>query len=171
MEPIQYMAGIRDKMVVTTRSDAFALLPTEKLFDRQQTAARLLSEMGGGFAMIYQEPPPKPDPEETIEKQPYRRLTGYLQGEGVMAIIEMEDVKSYLVRPGRQVGSTEWTCVSLDRDRAILRRPGAKLPHDIVVRLESKPVGGGGGGGGTGGGGGNAGGPPESGAGMAGERN
>lgn len=156
------------------RFDAFALLPAEKSFDRKQEAARLVGDLGGGFGLIYQAPPEPPDPESVVEPQPYRRLTGVLLGEGVMAIIEWEDGKTYMIRPGQQVGNSEWICVSIDTEKAILKRPGNKLPRQIYVRLESRPanMGARGGGGGNPGGGGFGDPPPgQSGSGTAGERN
>ena len=137
-----------------TRTNAFSLLPTEAKFNKEQTAARLVGELGG-FGMFYEPPPPKPDLEETIEPQPRRRLAGVLLGASVIALIEMEDGKVYDVRPGSKIPNSEWTVVSIDEERAILRRGGTKLPKQVEVRLESRPIGSGGGnsgGGNTGGG-------------------
>lgn len=140
-----------------SRPDAFALLPTEVVYERAQVAARVVGEQGN-FALFYTPPPPAQDVTETFEPQPYRRLSGVLLGDGVLALIEMEDGRTYDVRPGMQIPNSEWTVVSIDTDKAILRRAGDKRPNRIAVRLESRPVGtpagGGGGGGGARGGGG-----------------
>lgn len=139
------------------RTDPFALLSAEKVYERDQIAARVVSETGN-FALLYTPPPPPPDERTLLEPQPYRRLAGVILGDGVVALIEMEDGRVYDVRPGQKVGNTEWVVASIDTEKAVLRRAGNKLPKSIVVRLESRPADfGGGGGGGTGGGAGGGG--------------
>lgn len=136
-----------------TRKNAFSLLPGEVKFNNEQAAARLVSD-SGGFSMMYEPPPPKPDEETIVEPQPRRRLAGILLGDAVIALIQMEDGRVYDVHPGSKIPNSEWTVVSIDQERAVLRRSGNKLPKQIEVKLESGPIGGGGGGGGgtTGGG-------------------
>lgn len=126
-----------------SRFDPFRLLAAENNYDKSQAAARFLQE-GGNFAMIYEAPiiPPPPQP----EPQPYRRLSGIVIGDTVLAIIVMEDGRTYVVRPGQQIPNSEWTVVSIDQDKAVLKRPGAKKPNTIIVSLESPPAGGGAGG-------------------------
>jgi hypothetical protein len=116
------------------------------------------------------EPPTPVFEEEQLEVQPYRRLAGILVGETVSAILIMENGEPHIVKPGYRIPNSEWTVVSIDQDKAILRRGGSKKPNEITVRLESPPAGTGGGrpggqqgGGNTGGispGTGTGGGPP-----------
>ena len=70
-----------------------------------------------------------------VEPQPYRRLSGILIGDSVLAILE-EGGKSTIVRPGMMIPDTNWRVVSIDKDKAILRREGPQLPHEVEVRLE-----------------------------------
>lgn len=141
------------KMTFGTRANAFSLLPAEAKFNNEQAAARLVSD-SGGFSMMYEPPPPKPDEETIVEPQPRRRLAGILLGDAVIALVQMEDGRVYDVHPGSKIPNSEWTVVSIDQERAILRRSGNKLPKQIEVKLESGPIGGGGGGGGGAAGGG-----------------
>lgn len=122
------------------RKDPFALEPIEAGFEARQESERLVVNQGGFSPLI---PPPVPvsAPTETYEPQPYRRLAGVLVGDSVLAIIEMGNGRPpEIVRPGQQIKGTDWTVVSIDQDEAVLRRGGNRLPHQIVVRLESKPA-------------------------------
>lgn len=125
---------------VPTRADAFALLPAERRFEAQQTAARVLAEMGG-FTLVYEPPTPPPDEEDILEPQPYRRLQGVLLSNTVTALIEWEDGKVYEVHPGARVADSEWVVVSIDTEKAVLRRSGQRRPTQIEVKLESPPPG------------------------------
>lgn len=136
------------------RNDPFALMAEERAFHINQSSERVLSE-NGGFTMDYVEPPP-PDTTEVIEPQPYRRLAGVIVGESVLGLIDMGDGRPLeIIRPGQRIPNSEWTVVSIDEEKAILRRSGNRLPRQIVVRLESPPFnpnqGGGGGPAGPGG--------------------
>jgi hypothetical protein len=135
------------------RPDPFSLLGLEKAWEEKMSAERLASE-GGFFAPQYE---PKEDEVvvEPEEPQPYRRLAGVLVGETVSAIIIMEDGRAELIRPGMMIPNSEWRVVSIDEEKAVLRR-ATKRPRTIVVRLEVDPRGSGGGF--SGGGGGNQGG-------------
>lgn len=145
------------------RNDPFSLLPEERSFERSQSSERVLSE-SGSWRFDYVAPP-ETGQVETVEPQPYRRLAGVIVGESVLALIDMGDGRPLeIIRPGQRIPNSEWTVVSIDEDKAILRRTGNKLPRQIVVRLESPPFQpnqGGGGGGGQGG-------PPGLGAGAPG---
>lgn len=135
------------------RSDPFALMSGERSYDAEQTGARILQE-SGGYALLFTPPTPiVTDDPRPIEPQPYRRLSGILVGDSVYAIIELEGGRTEIVRPGTRIPNTEWTVVSIDHERAVLRRDGNRRPTEIVVRLESRPFN-------QGGGGGNAGGRP-----------
>ncbi|MBC8065998.1 MAG: hypothetical protein H7Y17_14285 [Chlorobia bacterium] len=138
------------------RNDPFALLGEERAFEVSQTSERFLTE--SGFSFDY-EPPTPPDDREILEPQPYRRLAGVIVGESVLALIDMGDGRLEIIRPGQRIPNSEWTVVSIDEDKAILKRTGNRLPRQIVVRLESPPFNPGQGGGGAGGPAGPTGGP------------
>ena len=144
----------------SSRSDPFALLAMEKKFDVSQNAERLLG-LGGGYSLDWK-PAPEPEP-EPIEPQPYRRLAGVMVGDSIAAIIDMGDGKgTQIIYPGETIPGTEWTVVSIDSEKAVLRRPGKKKPKEVIVPLAAS-MGGivlpGGGGGTTPGGTGRPGGP------------
>lgn len=120
-------------------SNAFNLRPSERDYDGVQAMERL-NTVQGQFSIIYQAPEDK-TPIPIIEPQPYRRLSGIVIGEAVTALIEIGDGTTLLIRPGQKIPNTEWTVVSIDEEKAILRRGGNRLPKQIVVRLESAPVG------------------------------
>lgn len=134
---VDQVAQLANRRPLGRRADAFALLGPETQFERAQLRERIATE-AGGFAMEYQEPQPKPDEIFTLEPQPPRRLAGILLGNGVLAVIEMEDGKTYEIRPGTKIPNSEWTVVSIDEDKAILRRPGKKRPNRIEVKLSGK---------------------------------
>jgi hypothetical protein len=152
------------------RKNPFALTREEQDFEVEQTSEQLLSQ-AGGFSLQYSPPADKDAVLPYVEPQPYRRLAGIVVGDSVLAIIDMGNGQTEIIRPGMKVPNTEWTVVSIDEDKAVLRRGGNNLPKQIIVRLESPlpgttpNVGGGAGGpggfGGPGGGfGGPGGGPP-----------
>ncbi len=157
------------------RSDPFALMPEERSFEARQSSERYLST-AGGFSFDY-EPPTPTDDTVILEPQPYRRLAGVIVGESVLGLIDMGDRPGLeIIRPGQRIPNSEWTVVSIDEDKAVLRRSGNRLPREIIVRLESPPFtpnqGGGAGGPagapGPGGGRGGRGAPPSLGAGGGG---
>ncbi|MBS1703375.1 MAG: hypothetical protein JST12_17060 [Armatimonadetes bacterium] len=118
------------------RTNPFALDAGEVAFDQAQAAEKIVID-GGSFGQMYQLPEDKL-PEGAgvpVEPQPYRRLSGILIGDSVLAILE-EEGKSTIIRPGMRIPDTEWRVVSIDRDKAILRRDGNTLPKEVEVRLE-----------------------------------
>ncbi len=121
------------------RPDPFSLTPAERDFDMQQGMERLLNQ-ASGFSIQFQ---PKEDVIERpeIEPQPYRRLSGVVVGDSVLAILDMGDGQPVIIRPGQRVPNSPWTVVSIDEDKAVLRRSGNTLPHEVTVRLESPPAG------------------------------
>lgn len=142
------------------RSDPFALTTQEKYFETQQQTERFFGG-GSGFGNYLT---PKPDTDEQVvplEEQPYRRLSGIVVGDSVLAILE-ENGTSTIITPGMRIPNTPWTVVSIDQDKAVLRRSGKVRPTQIVVRLETPRDGAPGAGGANGGGpgGGYPGGPP-----------
>lgn len=145
------------------RRDPFALQSDERAFDQAQLSERVLG--GAGFYPLgYQEPEDREATVE-IEPQPARRLLGIIIGDAVVAIIDMGDGRTELIRPGTKIPNSEWTVVSIDSDKAVLRRSGQKLPREITVKLEPPSALGGGAPAGGGPGAGGPGGPPGPGAG------
>lgn len=140
------------------RADPFALLNAEKVYDRQQTSERVLADFGGSFSVFYEPPPPPPDETTVMAPVPQGwRLSAILIGDGVGALLERAPGDTIEIRPGQQIQGTEWTVVSIDEERAVLRRSADMRPSTFVVRLQSRGAdfgSGGGGGGNTGGGGG-----------------
>lgn len=121
------------------RADPFSLTPAERDYDMQQGMERLLNQ-ASGFSIQFQ---PKEDVVEQpiIEPQPYRRLSGIVVGDSVLAILDMGNGSPVIIRPGQRIPNSEWTVVSIDEDKAVLRRGGNRLPHQVTVRLESPPPG------------------------------
>lgn len=138
------------------RADAFALLPVERMFDRNQTTARLMSE-GGGYQNLFVAPDEVAAVAPISEPPPAWRLSGVVISDGVAALLDMGG-KVIDIHPGMKIPDTEWTVVSIDSERAVLRRDNGKIPRMFAVPLQSgfeSPSGGGnsGRGGSTGGGG------------------
>jgi len=138
----------------SSRPDPFSLMPAERRFDRAQFAERVFSEAGtfGSYFDTSSDVNVKPLP--IVEAQPYRRLSGVVIADAVLAIIEVEGQETKIIRPGQMIEGTEWRVVSIDEEKAVLRRSGNRLPRQVVVKLESPPaqVGGGGNPGGSPGG-------------------
>lgn len=120
------------------RPDPFALLPVERNFDQAQVAEKLSQEMG--YSTMY-EPPVETTTEDVFETQPYRRLAGVLVGDTVSAILIMEDGTAVLIKPGMRIPNSPWRVVSIDEDKAVLRRAGHVRPTQITVPLETPPGG------------------------------
>lgn len=151
---IQAAAG--DPMMVPTmvaanasrfkpRTNPFALQPIEQAYEVKQTNLRVFSETGAFFPAVY-EVQEEPIQIEVNEPQPYRRLAGVIVGESVMAIIDMGAGRgTELIRPGQQIPNSPWRVISIDEEKAVLRRSGNRRPREIVVRLENPPFGGAGG--------------------------
>lgn len=163
------------KKYFPVRGDAFALNSTERAFDRAQLAARLVSD-SGGFSNMFSVPDEAADLPPVSEPLPLWRLSGVVISDGVAALLET-GTRTIEIRPGMKIPDTDWTVVSIDANRAVLKRSGNKLPKTFVVELKGSfssgtpGGGGGGGGGGSTGGGGAAGGKkggPAGGPGQAG---
>jgi hypothetical protein len=122
-----------------SRNDPFALTAAERKYERDQSAERFLNE-AGGFAVMFKEEQKVVVP-KVVEPQPYRRLSGIVVGDSVVALIDMGNGDWELIRPGQMVGGTEWRVISIDEEKAVLRRPGNVLPNEVVVRLEAPPAG------------------------------
>ena len=122
------------------RPDPFALLSPERSFHQSQTAERVLGEIGG-YATMYEPPVEVADTSEVVEPQPYRRLAGILVGDTVSAIIIMEDGSAHIIKPGMRIPNSPWRVVSIDDEKAVLRRAGTQKPTQITIRLETPPGG------------------------------
>lgn len=155
--PTQAPVELAKQRNFATRGDAFALLASERTFDHTQESNRLLSE-GGNYSTYFTEPPEVVQEGPVMEPLPAWRLSGVVIGDGVAALLDMGPGKVIDIRPGMKIPDTEWTVVSIDSERAVLRRMGAKLPHTFVVPLQGVGLGGAGGAGGGTGGGANSGG-------------
>ncbi len=121
----------------STRPDPFALHPKEVAYEHQQAMERAFSTTGG-FSVNFI-PTVETVVLPVVEPQPYRRLAGVIVGDSVLALIDMGDGRIQLIRPGQVIEG--WTVASIDADKAILRRSGNRLPHEVIVRLESAPFG------------------------------
>jgi len=122
------------------RKDPFEMKPYEKNYDVEQNTMRLVSTYGP-FDSLFTPPVETDRTPPIIEDQPYRRLAGVVVGDSVLAIIDMGNGTTELIRPGQQIPNSEWKVVSIDQDKAVLRRGGTALPHEVTVRLESPPGG------------------------------
>ncbi len=150
METVQQLASRRSW---DNRNDPFRLLSAESNFDRQQMMERVLSD-GGGYKAYFEEPVINYELDRpVVEPTPAWRLSGVAVSEG--AVLALLDTGSSveLIRPGSQVPGTDWTCVSIDEQRAVFRRSGNQLPREITIPLAGRE--GSAGGGNQGGGGGN----------------
>lgn len=156
------LVAMAQTMSFSSRSNPFALLASEVRFDRSQLAASLNSSMG--FYPLMGESQPLP-PQRTFRTvtEPNRRLAGVMIGETVSALIEMNDGSPMqIIRPGSTIknatGQDVWIVLSVDEERAVLKRidPDVRPTH-VVVRLQNDLGGGstgaGAGGAGAGGGG------------------
>lgn len=122
------------------RQDPFRLLAVEQHFELRQQVERARQEYGGWFNAEFDwdasaSGTGRVEPQIVVEPQPYRRLSGILLGNGVAALIEWEDGRVFEIVPGSQIPGTNWIVISIDSERAILRRDGNKLPKEIIIRL------------------------------------
>lgn len=116
------------------RPDAFALLPSERDFDRQQSTLRLVGE-GGGFVTMFTTPEDVEAGPVALEPLPNWRLAGVVIGDGVAALLDMGG-RTIDIRPGMKIPDSDWTVVSIDTERAVLRRTNGKLPKYFNVPLQ-----------------------------------
>jgi hypothetical protein len=118
------------------RSDAFALLASERKFDQSQTLERLLSE-SGGFSNEFELPDDAPETEipQTFPA-PAWRLAGIVVSEGAVIALLDQGTRTDTIVPGQMVEGTEWRCVSIDAEKAVFRRDPRRLPSEVVVPLQ-----------------------------------
>ena len=138
-------AGDANKLIKTavltipSRGNPFALTPTEESYEKSQLTANLANM--GSFPMYYKAPTEVISTPE-VEPQPYRRLAGILIGDSVTALIDMGDGRLQEIHPGEVIPGTEWEVMSIDSEKAVLRRvKSRKLPQEVIVHLESAPAG------------------------------
>ena len=127
---------------VTPRPDPFALQEEDKEYEVKENNERIFATTGSFFGSLFI---PKPETVliEHTEPQPFRRLAGVLVGDSVMAIIDMGNGSPMqVIRPGMQIPNSPWRVVSIDQDKAVLRRNGNVKPKEVVVRLQSPSFGG-----------------------------
>jgi len=145
--------AIAKAMSFGVRSNPFALLGSEVSFDRMQTAARIIDETGG-FRSDYE---PQPDVQEDAVKEqievPNWRLAGVIVGDAVVALLDTGS-RVVEIRPGSPVPETEWVCIAVDAETAVLRHRRDVQPKEITIFLAAQLFGapGVGGQGGVGGG-------------------
>lgn len=162
--PVPASAPVDPRLIaanVGSRQDPWSLTPAEWSFEQSQRSELFLGE-AGGFRLDVEieadveteEAPP------VIEPVPQWRLAGVIIGQGVIGLLDTGR-ETYEIRPGMTVPGTEWYVVSIDQEKAVLRRDGNKLPREFAVGL-SGPIGDGmgGGAGGAGAAGGGAAGNP-----------
>ncbi|MEI8281221.1 MAG: hypothetical protein WCG75_02335 [Armatimonadota bacterium] len=134
-DPSRYLPYISRTASYGHRQNPFALNADEAAFDRQQAAEKIIID-GGQIGEMYQLPPDTLPQVEPVEPQPYRRLSGILIGDSVLAILEQGNT-STIVRPGQMLPGTDWKVISIDQNRAILHRTGSnRAPREVEVRLE-----------------------------------
>lgn len=122
---------------VTPRPDPFALRSFEEQYETKENNERVFATTGSFFGPVFI-PKPESVQIEKIEPQPFRRLAGVLVGDSVMAIIDMGDGNPMqVIRPGMQIPNSPWRVVSIDAEKAVLRRSGFVKPNEVVVRLQS----------------------------------
>ncbi len=118
------------------RSEAFALLASERKFDQSQTLERIMSE-SGGWSQEFELPDELP---ETAIPQtfpaPAWRLAGIVVSEGAVIALLDQGTRTDTIVPGQMVEGTEWRCVSIDAEKAVFRRDPRRLPSEIVVPLQ-----------------------------------
>lgn len=126
------------------RGDIFAMSHDERLFDIKATNERIFATTGQFFGPSFV-PRTETVVVDTVEPQPFRRLAGVLVGDSVMAIIDMgPGTQTQVIRPGMQIPNSPWKVISIDEEKAILRREGNKRPREIIVRLQGPQSAGGG---------------------------
>ncbi len=119
----------------TARTDPFALTSDERIFETGQEAERVFAGPSGFTVQLT----PKPDIEDEAvapEPQPYRRLSGIVVGDSILAIFEEEGREPVIVTPGMRIPNSEWRVVSIDQEKAVLQRSGKVRPTQVIVRLE-----------------------------------
>lgn len=119
---------------------AFKLRGSELAYEAEQGMERVFAS--SGFAVEYEEQEVIP-PVARFEPAPFRRLSGIVVGVSVIALLEMEDGTTMLIRPGMSIPGTQWIVQAIDEEKATFRRVTKEniQPKLVVVRLETAPPG------------------------------
>jgi len=119
---------------------AFKLRGSELGYEAEQGMERVFAS--SGFAVEYEEQEVIP-PVARFEPAPFRRLSGIVVGVSVIALLEMEDGTTMLIRPGMSIPGTQWVVQAIDEEKATFRRVTKEniQPKLVVVRLETAPPG------------------------------
>lgn len=126
---------IAKTMQVPARRDPFLLTASEVRFDRAQRTERLLNEAGGYVSLFTPTMDIEFQPKQ-LEQKPLWRLSGVVVSEsGIVALLDMGNGQSRVIRPGTVLEGTPFVVQSLDRDRAILRRLDGKEPRLVAIEL------------------------------------
>lgn len=134
----------------SSRMDPFALLQNEIRYEKDQTVARIVGD-APLFNQYFEIPKPVEEQGEITEPAPPNlRLAGIIMGDGVSALLDFNG-QIIEIRPGTRIPNSEWVVVSIDTERAVLRRSGNKRPKELVVYLSGRLGGGNQGGGNSGG--------------------
>ena len=133
------VVALTSRKVGPARPDPFALKADERAYDTEQNSERIFGTIGGWQNEFIPPNPADEAPPRIVEPQPYRRLSGVVVGDSVLALIDMGNGQSYIIRPGQSIPNSEWRVESIDMDKAVLVRSGDALPKEIVVRLELPP--------------------------------
>lgn len=129
--------SLGDGKIFVIRSDPFALSAIEANFDRAQSAESLLMAMDWDTPTTLSLDTEGGGPRIIVEPVPQWRLSGIIIANGVLGILEMGvGGDTIQIRPGTKIPGTEWTVVSIDSERAILRREGNKRPLEFAVNLQ-----------------------------------
>lgn len=140
--PVALIKAQVNGLKVAFRPDPFALQAQENEYDLKENNERIFATKGAFFPPAFTAKPVTVRIEQT-EPQPFRRLAGVVVADSVMAIIDMGNGSAMqVIRPGMQIPNSPWRVVSIDSDKAVLRRSGNVKPKEVVVRLQSPSVGG-----------------------------
>lgn len=136
-QPTLVVDLVKNYKPTPARPDPFSLEPRQQQFEIKQANERIFATTGSFFPSLFVPKEEKVQIDYT-EPQPYRRLAGVLVGDSVMAIIDMGDGRPMeVIRPGMQIPNSPWRVISIDEEKAVLKRSGNVKPKEIVVRLET----------------------------------
>jgi hypothetical protein len=128
---------IVDVTAFGARSNPFGLLPEEASFEDSQETLRLF-EAFGGFSMYYEPVEEEEDPVQFIPA-PLWRLSGVLVEDGVLALLSTDQGTTQIVQPGTEIDGTGWEVVSIDTERAVIRRLDENIfPQTAEVPLQGQ---------------------------------
>ncbi len=133
------VSSVAQSRKVGIRGNPFRLTASESSFQLGQTALRFADE-NGSFSNEYVITPPE-DPNDDLVRGPIPqwRLSGIIVSErGVAALLE-KDGEVVDIYPGADIPNSDWEVVSIDEEKAVLRRKSNTVPKEIEIRLGSGP--------------------------------